>query len=161
MGHNTLLIRDAEPGSAAPGPANLIAALLVDHGGSLTLDVCGQQMPVPGLLTTHPALRRHLNQRVLVAIRPEHLYDASVGLPPAAARVGSTASVLHGTVRAVQIDGTDRLLDVEVADAAGWLRPPRLAARVDLRCTAEAGDAVMLAVDLRHLRVFAATGDPL
>ncbi|WP_327000469.1 TOBE domain-containing protein [Dactylosporangium sp. NBC_01737] len=156
MGHNTLLIRDT--GAAAPRPENLIAAVLVERGGSLTLDVCGQQMPVPGLLTTHPALRRHLNQRVFVAIRPEHLHDASLGLPPDAAR---TASVLHGTVRGVRSDGLGRLLDVEVADATGWVRAPRLAARVDPRCTAEAGDAVMLAVDLRHLRVFAATGDPL
>jgi len=153
MGHNTLLIRDADAGTAAQRPPNLIAAVLSDHGGSLTLDVCGQQMPVPGL--RHLG-RRHRNQRVFIAIRPEHLYDASVGLPPTA-----TASVLHGTVRGVHVDGAERLLDVEVADAAGWLPAPRLAARVDARCTAEAGDAVMLAVDLRHLRVFDAGGDPL
>jgi multiple sugar transport system ATP-binding protein len=155
MSANTLLVRDA----AAQQPANLIAAVLIDHGGSLTLDVCGQQMPVPGL--RRRLGRRHVDQqqcgrRVLIAIRPEHLYDASVGLPPTA-----TASVLHGTVLGVRIDGADRLLDVEVADATGGQPAPRLAARVDPRSTAEAGDAVMLAVDLRHLRVFATSGDPL
>ncbi|GAB3835715.1 TOBE domain-containing protein [Dactylosporangium cerinum] len=154
MAHNTLLIREADPGSSAQQPPNLIAAVLIDQGGRLILDVCGQQMPVPGLRRRLDP--QHVTQRVLVAIRPEHLYDASVGLPPTA-----TASVLHGTVRGVQVDGADRLLDVEVADATGWQPAPRLAARVDLRCTAEAGDPVMLAVDLRHLRVFAATGDPL
>ncbi|GAA1560217.1 hypothetical protein GCM10009827_096730 [Dactylosporangium maewongense] len=163
MGHNTLLVREADLGSAARQPVNLFAAVLIDHGGSLTLEVCGQQMPVPGL-------RRHLDQthlqqqyssrRVLVEIRPEHLHDASVGLPPGAGRAGRTASVLHGTVRAVRVDGSDRILDVEVADAAGWQPAPRLAARVDPRSTAEAGDAVMLAVDLRHLRVFTADSDP-
>ncbi|MFF5234347.1 TOBE domain-containing protein [Dactylosporangium sp. NPDC000521] len=158
MGHNTLLIRDADPDAAAQRPANLIPAVLVDRGGSLTLDVCGQQMPVPGLrrYLDQRHLQQHLGRRVLVAIRPEHLHDASAGLPPSA---GPTASVLHGTVRGVRGDGAALLLDVEVADAPGWQPAPRLAARVELGCTAEAGDAVMLAVDLRHLRVFAADGD--
>ena len=164
MGHNTLLIRDADQGRAAPQPANLIAAVLTDHGGSLTLKVGGQQMPVPGLRRhldqRHFQQRQYPSQRVLVEIPPEHLYDASVGLPPRAGRAGTTASVLHGTVRAVRVDGPDRILDVEVADATGWQPAPTLAARVDQRCTAGPGDAVMLAVDLRHLRVYTADGDP-
>lgn len=158
MGRNTLLIRDADPGRAAQQPANLIAAVLTDHGGSRTLEVGGQQMPVPGL--RHFQQRQYPSQRVLIEIRPEHLYDASVGLPPRAGRTGCTASVLHGTVRAVRVDGPDRILDVEVADTTGWQPAPTLAARVDPRCTAGPGDPVMLAVDLRHLRVHTADGDP-
>ncbi|MEV0567933.1 hypothetical protein [Dactylosporangium sp. NPDC050588] len=162
MGHNTLLVREADLGSAARQPMNLFAAVLIDLGGSLMLEVCGQQMPVPGLRRRldQPHLQQYGSRRVLVEIRPEHLYDATVGLPPGAGRAGRTASVLHGTVRAVRVDGPDRILDVEVADAAGWQPAPRLAARVDPRSTAEAGDAVMLAVDLRYLRVFTADGDP-
>ena len=70
--------------------------------------------------------------------------------------------MLHGTARSVRVDGAGRLLYVELADAVGGRHAPTLAARVDPRSAVEAGDAVMLAVDLRHLRVFdAGNGRPL
>ncbi|MGI5182363.1 hypothetical protein ACQEVZ_39400 [Dactylosporangium sp. CA-152071] len=154
MGANTLLVPDAGAGTAGRRPVNLLAAVLIDRGDRLILDVHGQQMPVPGL--RRRVERQPGSRHVFVEIGPEHLHDASVGVPP-----GVRASVLHGIVRAVRVEGAQRFLDVEVADSTRWQPAPELTVRADRRCTAKAGDPVMLAVDLRHLQVYPGAGDPL
>lgn len=151
MSSSSALVRDADPLVAAEPPINLVPATLVERLGTAVLTVCGQQVPVPALLRLRPALRRYLGRQIVVGIRPEHLEDAVVGLP---ADAGS-ASVLHGRVRRVHETGADRVVHLELAEADSGPQPAAtLVARVSRRSSAEAGQAIMLAVDTRHLLVF-------
>ncbi|MFG2044657.1 TOBE domain-containing protein [Dactylosporangium sp. NPDC048998] len=152
MSIGNVLVRDAGPLLAAEPPVNLVRAALVERLGTPVLAVCGQQVPVPGLLRLRPSLRRHLGRPVVFGVRPEHLQDALVGRPAAA---GPAVLVLHGVVRRVRPDGAHRVVHVELADVdSGQLPVPTMVARVSRHSSAGVGDAIMVAVDTQHLMMF-------
>jgi multiple sugar transport system ATP-binding protein len=154
MSVSTVLDRDADPPFAGEPQINLVPAMLCEHLGTLVLAVGGQQVPVPGLLRRRPSLRRHLGRPIVAGVRPEHLQDAVVGRPAAA---GSVALVLHGVVRRVRLAGAERIVHLELADVDTSRSPaPTVVARVSGDSRAAVGESIMLAVDARHLMVFAA-----
>ncbi|WP_432842764.1 TOBE domain-containing protein [Dactylosporangium sp. CA-092794] len=151
-----VLVRDAGPLIAAEPPLNLVPAMLVERLGTPILAVCGQQVPVPGLLRLRPSLRRYLGHDVVLGVRPEHLQDALVGRPAAA---GPAVLVLHGIVRAVRPAGAHRVVRLELADVDRGCLPATLVARVSRHSSAGVGEAIMLAMDTQHLMLYdAATG---
>jgi multiple sugar transport system ATP-binding protein len=154
MGDSIVLDRDAGPPLAGEPLINLVPATLLEHLGTPVLVVCGQQVPVPGLLRQRPSLRRYLGREIVVGVRPEHLQDAVVGRPAGA---GPAVLVLHGVVRQIHPTGAERIVHLDLADVeAGRSAASTVVARVSGRSSAVVGGAIMLAVDARHLMVFAA-----
>jgi multiple sugar transport system ATP-binding protein len=148
MGVSNVLDRGADSPVAGAPRINLMAATLVEHLGTAVLAVGGQQVPVPGLLLLRPSLRRYLRRPIVVGIKPEHLQDAVIGR---AAAAGPAVLVLHGVVRRVQPAGPERIVHLELADAE---HAATLVARVSGRSRVGVDEAIMLAVDIRHLMVF-------
>jgi hypothetical protein len=86
MSVSTVLERDA--GAAAPDEPliNLVPARLCEHLGTAVLTVCGQRVPVPGLLLRRPSLRRFLDRPIVVGSAPSTCRTPLSGGPPARGR---------------------------------------------------------------------------
>ena len=102
----------------------------------------GQKNPLPPELNRgHPALSKE-GQPVYLGIRPDFLHDnAFVG------DGGGMASIRNGRIDIVEPLGFDRELNVSIGEQ-------ELKARLDLRTTAESGDAIDLCYDMRRAHFF-------
>jgi multiple sugar transport system ATP-binding protein len=152
---------------------NLLEASLVQHNGSLAVEVGGFRLAVPReVVSERPALSGHEGRKIVLGIRPEDMEDASlVSDADSDQRISATVDlqealgsdvVAHFKVKAPQAITEDvRELAVDVGQEAlekiqqeAQIGESNVIARLNPRTKIRTGERIELVVDTRRLHFF-------
>jgi multiple sugar transport system ATP-binding protein len=147
---------------------NMLDAGIEREGEGLVAVLAEQRLPIPAeALARHPGLERYAGRRVVLGIRPEHLFDPSLPGDPGPARLvgevdlrealGATLDV-HLRTRARPAltedarQAAEGVVDVLERRAAADEAP--IVATLDARSRVRPGERVELAVDMSRAHFF-------
>ncbi len=142
-------------------PMNLIEGRVVRSEDALILALGASRIPLPGaLLANKPDLGRHIDETVVVGIRPEGLFpdsraDAIPGVVAAAEDLGSSILVhLDLEARAPRLDVDGVGLTGEEAEIHHSSDRVRVRLSLGGRSPIKVGDTLGVRIDLDHLHLF-------
>ncbi len=118
---------------------NFFDATVRGSNGTIMFDTGTFQLPVP--TDTQETLRHRNDEKYVIGIRPEDIYDAAFQSP------GITSAAVDAQVDVVEPMGSEIYLNLLTGEQT-------FVARVDPRSTARAGNNVGLAFDVNKVHVF-------